>query len=81
MCLSLVGRVCEVNGEHARVDAGGTIRSASIAMQLIEGTDVREGDWVLVHTGFVVTVLGEDDARQIARARAALADLEGATDA
>ncbi|WP_334143848.1 HypC/HybG/HupF family hydrogenase formation chaperone [Rhabdothermincola sp.] len=81
MCLSLVGRVCDVNGEHARVDVGGTMRSASIAMQLIEGTEVREGDWVLVHTGFVVAVLGEDDARQIAQARAGLAEMEGTTDA
>lgn len=81
MCLSLLGQVRAVEGEHARIDAGGTIRSASIAMQLMEGTDVREGDWVLVHTGLVVAVLEEDEARQIAQTRAALEETEGYTDA
>jgi hydrogenase expression/formation protein HypC len=45
----------------AWVDVGGARRKVSIA--LLDGEDVQPGDWVLVHVGFALSKLDEEEAQ------------------
>lgn len=61
MCLAVPGRVVErVDESSARVDFGGVRRTVSVAFT----PAVREGDWVLVHVGFALAQVDEDEARR-----------------
>ena len=60
MCLAVPGKVLSVEGEQAEVDLNGAIYSASL--QLSE--PVAPGDWVIVHSGFVLNKIDEADARR-----------------
>ena len=61
MCLGIPGQVLAREEEGlAKVDFGGVRRSVSIAFT----PDVEPGDWVLVHVGFALSRIDEDDARE-----------------
>jgi hydrogenase expression/formation protein HypC len=77
MCVSLLGQITRVNGEHAVVDVGGIERKASLAMLLLEDQEVSTGDWVLIHTGFAVAVLDPDEAAELTRWRYDLTTSDG----
>jgi hydrogenase expression/formation protein HypC len=63
--LAIPGRVIEVVDESnrlARVDVGGVRRNVNIG--LFDGDDaVQPGDWVLIHVGFAISKIDEDEAR------------------
>ena len=60
MCLAIPGQVVEILDEHrAMVDYGGTRREANILY-----VDAKVGDWVVVHAGFALQVLDEEEARE-----------------
>ncbi len=63
MCLAIPGRVVEVNYPTAIVDFKGARRE--VRVDLIE--DVKPGDYVLVHVGFAIQKVEEDEAKQIER--------------
>ena len=72
MCLGIPGEVVELYADRAdlaMVDVSGVRRAINIG--LLEGEDVRPGDWVLIHVGFALSKIDE------AEAAAALAFLEG----
>ena len=50
MCLAVPARIIERTGATARVDIGGNIREASLA--LVE--DAQIGDYVMLHAGFAI---------------------------
>ncbi len=50
----------EIRGNIAVVDYGGVVKEADIS--LLESVDV--GDYVIVHVGYAITKLSEDEARQ-----------------
>ncbi len=55
------GKVTQIPGEMARVDlGGGTMVNANIAL-----TDVKLGDYVLVHAGYVLKVLEVEEAKRM----------------
>jgi len=58
MCLSIPSRVISVNGDKAVVSVGGTEYEASL--QLVE--DIKVDDYVLLHTGFAIQKISEEDA-------------------
>ncbi|MFN3420281.1 MAG: HypC/HybG/HupF family hydrogenase formation chaperone [Armatimonadota bacterium] len=63
MCLAVPARVVEIVDETnqiAKVDIGGVRRNISVA--LLE--DVNIGDWVLVHVGFAIQKVDEEEAKQ-----------------
>jgi hydrogenase expression/formation protein HypC len=61
MCLGIPGRIVERSGDGlAKVDFGGVRRSVSVAFT----PDVEPGEWVLVHVGFALAKLDEDEARR-----------------
>lgn len=64
MCLAIPGQITEiVNAEHrlATVDVGGVRRTINIAL-LDEDPPVAPGDWVLVHVGFAMSRVDEEEA-------------------
>lgn len=60
MCLSIPARVISINGNMAIVSVGGTEYEASL--QLVE--DIEVNDYVLLHTGFAIQKISEEDARE-----------------
>ncbi|MBE0661266.1 MAG: HypC/HybG/HupF family hydrogenase formation chaperone [Bacteroidales bacterium] len=58
MCLSVPGKVISIENETALVDVGGT--SISVGIQLLE--EVSLGDYVLIHSGFALQLISEEDA-------------------
>jgi len=62
MCLGIPSKVIEIDEVHrtGRIDYLGTKVRTNFA--LID--DIRIGDWVIVHAGFAISRLSEDDARE-----------------
>ena len=61
MCLGMPGRIVEIGDvvkQRALVDVDGVRSEVSVAM--IDGVDV--GDWVVVHLGFAMARIDEEEA-------------------
>lgn len=59
MCLAIPGKLVEKIGEEkGLVDLGGVKKE--IALNFIP--DVEIGQWVLIHTGFGLEIISEEDA-------------------
>lgn len=63
MCLAVPARVVKIEGEWAEVDIGGIRREASLV--LVADRGIAVGDYVLVHTGYAITKVDEEEARSI----------------
>lgn len=66
MCLGIPGQVIEVLEDQpqlARVDVSGVKRVINIQVAEGNGTPVKPGDWVLIHVGFALSVIDEEEAR------------------
>ncbi len=60
MCLSIPGKVEKIEGDKATVSVGGAKYNASL--QLLD--DVKIGDYILLHTGFAIQKLTEEEAEE-----------------
>jgi len=59
--LAQVGKITQIHGEIGKVDlGGGTTVDANIAL-----ADVKVGDYVLVHAGYVIKVLDIEEAKRM----------------
>ena len=67
MCLGIPGQIVEmVDDEHhiAKAEVSGVRRNINVGL-LAEGPDaVGVGDWVLIHVGFAMSKIDEEEARQ-----------------
>jgi hydrogenase expression/formation protein HypC len=54
--MAFVGKVVKKQGEEGIVDFGGVRRNISLSL-----VNAKEGDWVLVHAGYAIKVLREDE--------------------
>ncbi len=63
MCLSIPGKVISVENDKAIVSVGGTEYETSL--QLLEDVDV--GDYLLIHTGFALQKISEEEAIETLR--------------
>ena len=60
MCLAIPARVVEVEGSVAKVDFGeGVLREVNISL-----VEAKAGDYVLVHAGYAIQVLSEEEAME-----------------
>jgi hydrogenase expression/formation protein HypC len=71
MCLSLPAKVLKVDGDMAEVSVGGAVFRAGV--QMVE--DLRPGDWILLHAGFAIGKMKEEEALETMRI---LEEIEGA---
>lgn len=60
MCVAVPMIIKKIKGEKGVVDIGGVERE--VGLQLIK--DVKVGDYVIVHAGFAIQKLDEEDARE-----------------
>ena len=60
MCLAIPAKILEIDGDRAKVDYGGTIREANLA--LIE--DPKVGEYVIVHAGYAIQKLDAAEAEE-----------------
>ncbi len=82
MCLAVPGRVTSISGDDpltrmGKIDFGGVLKDASLAYV----PEVTVGDYVIVHVGFALSKVDEEEARQIfedLRQMQELAELEDA---
>ena len=61
MCLAIPGRVVEIADEGnqlAKVDVSGVLRNVNVGLL----DDVRADDWVLIHVGFALSKVDEEEA-------------------
>jgi hydrogenase expression/formation protein HypC len=58
MCLSIPAKVISIDGELAKVSISGVECDASI--QLVD--NIKIGDYVLLHAGFAIKILNEEEA-------------------
>ncbi|RLE54435.1 MAG: HypC/HybG/HupF family hydrogenase formation chaperone [Candidatus Methanomethylicota archaeon] len=65
MCLAVPAKIISVNGDLAKADFGGVRRE--IVVTLIED-EVKPGDYVLVHAGFAIEKIREEEALKILEA-------------
>jgi len=63
MCLAIPAKVVTIEEDKARVDFGGGVtREVSVAL-----VSVKKGDYVLVHAGYAIQVLDEQEAQETLR--------------
>jgi hydrogenase expression/formation protein HypC len=70
MCLAIPGRVLEVVDEDnrlARVEVAGVQRNVNIGLLDSNGDAAGPGDWVLIHVGFAMSKVDEDEAHATLR--------------
>lgn len=60
MCLSIPAKILSIEGKTARASVGGTI--INVGLHMID--DIKEGDYVLVHTGFALQKISDDEAQE-----------------
>ena len=60
MCVAIPARVKSIDGTNAEVEIGGVSRQISVQLT----PDVRPDDYVLVHAGFSIHILDEQEARE-----------------
>ena len=68
MCLGIPGQIVEFVDEDkfiAKVDISGVRRNINVA--LVQPDGITPGDWVLVHVGFAMSKLDEQEAQETLR--------------
>ena len=66
MCLAIPGQIAEIVDEAnrlAQVEVAGVRRTINVALIESDGGPVAPGDWVLIHVGFAISRIDEDEAR------------------
>ncbi|MGC9454838.1 MAG: HypC/HybG/HupF family hydrogenase formation chaperone [Phycisphaerae bacterium] len=60
MCLAIPAKIESRRGDRGTVEVGGS--RTDVVLSLVPSAE--EGDWVLVHAGYAITVLDEAEAKQ-----------------
>ncbi|MDQ2714703.1 MAG: HypC/HybG/HupF family hydrogenase formation chaperone [Chloroflexota bacterium] len=69
MCLGIPGQIIDIVDDAnsiAKVNVSGVRRNVSIALVRPEG--IEPGDWVLIHVGFAMSKIDEQEARETMKA-------------
>jgi hydrogenase expression/formation protein HypC len=66
MCLAIPGRILSIEGtdpvlRSGRVDFAGVVKQINLAYV----PEARVGDYVLVHVGFAISTVDEEEAKQV----------------
>jgi hydrogenase expression/formation protein HypC len=66
VCLAIPGQIIEIVDEQNRlaiVEVAGVQRKVNIGLLDAEGDGVGPGDWVLIHVGFAIAQVDEEEAQ------------------
>ncbi len=58
MCVAIPSKIVEIDGDTAIAEVGG--QKVNARVDLLKG--VKVGDYVLIHAGFAITIMDEDQA-------------------
>ncbi len=81
MCIGIPGRVVELRTDHpdlARVDVEGLVRDINLG--LLEDDPAVPGDWILIHLGFALQKMTEEEARDALDVLTVLGEGDGGAD-
>jgi hydrogenase expression/formation protein HypC len=70
VCLAIPGQIVEITdvaNRLARVEVAGVRRTVNIGLLDAEGDATQPGDWVLIHVGFALSKVDEEEARATLR--------------
>ena len=79
MCLAIPGKIIEITSDatHAAVvEVAGVRRKVDLG--LLQDDEPKPGDWVLIHVGFAMSKISEEDARDQMRTLELLGECEAA---
>jgi hydrogenase expression/formation protein HypC len=79
MCLAIPGQIVEVEGSPsslALVDVAGVRRKVDLG--LLQDNLPKIGDWVLIHVGFAMNKISEEDAQEQMRTLRMLGEADAA---
>ncbi|HNW69744.1 MAG TPA: HypC/HybG/HupF family hydrogenase formation chaperone [Bacteroidales bacterium] len=77
MCLGIPSKIISIDGDAAIVSVGGTEVEASL--QLLD--DAKVGDFVLLHTGFAIEKISDEEAKETLELLKKLGEIEDGMDA
>lgn len=63
MCLAIPGKIVSINKQQAVVDFDGVQKKINLAL-----VEAKKGDYVIVHAGFAIGKLDEDEAQETLKA-------------
>ncbi|MBI5869347.1 MAG: HypC/HybG/HupF family hydrogenase formation chaperone [Actinobacteria bacterium] len=63
MCLAIPAKIVGIDEKMATVDVGGVTRRASVVLL----PEAAPGDYVLMHAGFAISLVDEDEALETIR--------------
>jgi hydrogenase expression/formation protein HypC len=72
MCLAIPAKVKSIDGVEAEVEVGGVSRKASIMLT----PEAKVGDYVLLHTGYSINVIDEEEAQETLKIFQEIAEIE-----
>jgi hydrogenase expression/formation protein HypC len=66
MCLAIPGKIMSITGDDpltrmGKIDFGGVLKEASLAYV----PEAKLGDYVIVHVGFAISRVDEDEAQKV----------------
>lgn len=70
MCLAIPGRIIEIVDDAnrlAKVDVAGVCRNVNVGLLDAEPGGIGPGDWVLIHVGFALSKVDEEEAHATRR--------------
>ncbi len=76
MCLAIPARIVELEGDRAVVDAMGNRWKAKTTLL----PDAKLGDLVLVHAGFAISLVDEEEAKKTWQLLAEISEFEDTPD-
>ena len=59
MCLAIPGRIESIEGDQANINFGGALKTANVSM-----VDCTVGQWAVVHAGFAIEIMDEEEAME-----------------
>ncbi len=60
MCLAIPAKIIEINGEMGIVELGGVKKEISLVLV----PEAKVGDYAIIHVGFAIQILDEEEARK-----------------
>lgn len=65
MCIGVPGQIRAIDGNQAKVEVCGVLRDVDLTLVGVvdESGASRLNQWVLVHVGFAMSVINEEEAR------------------
>jgi hydrogenase expression/formation protein HypC len=70
MCLAIPALIKNIEGKEAEVEIGGITRGISLWLT----PEAKVGDYVLLHTGYAISIIDQEEAEETLRLFAEIAE-------